>query len=181
MGGPVEVLGRERVPDRVRDEVVGGVPVAGPPVQVRHLVGVLGEQACVQHVGEQVVVAVPGALRVERDDEEVAALEVLQHPGAVGAAGDRVAQGAGEPVEDGGAEQEVADLGGLAGQHLVGEVVDDEPVAAGERLDEAGDLVALRDAAQGERGELEAGDPALGALLERVHVGGGEVQPHHAG
>ena len=27
------------------------------------------------------------------------------------------------------------------------------------------------DAAQGERGELQAGDPALGALLERVHVG----------
>ena len=69
--------------------------------------------------------------------------------------------------------------GGLPGEHLVGEVVDDEPVAAGERLDEAGDLAALRDAAQGERGELEAGDPALGALVERVHVGGGEVQPHH--
>ena len=28
-------------------------------------------------------------------------------------------------------------------------------------------------------GELQPGDPALGALLERVHVGGGEVEPHH--
>ena len=51
-------------------------------------------------------------------------------------AGDGVAQTAGEPVEDGGAEQEVADLVGLPGEDLVGEVVDDEPVAAGERLDE---------------------------------------------
>ena len=68
--------------------------------------------------------------------------------------------------------------GRLPGQDLVGQVVDDEPVAAGERLDEASDLAALRDAAQGQRGELKAGDPALGALLERVHVGGGEVQPH---
>ena len=96
VGGTVEVLGRERVPDRIRDEVVGGVPGAGPPVQVRHLVGVLGEQARAEDVGEQVVVAVPGALGVERDEEEVAALEVLQRPGAVGAAGDGVAQGAGE-------------------------------------------------------------------------------------
>ena len=81
VGGTVEVLGGERVPDRVRDEAVSGVPVAGPLVQIRHLVGVLGEQACVQDVGEQVVVAVPGALGVERDEEEVAALEVLQRPG----------------------------------------------------------------------------------------------------
>ena len=85
VGGAVEVLGGERVPDGVRDEVVRGVPGAGPLVQTRHLVGVLGEQACAQDVGEQVVVAVPGALVVERDEEEVAALEVLQHPGAVGA------------------------------------------------------------------------------------------------
>ena len=100
--------------------------------------------------------------------EEVAALEVLQHPGAVGAAGDGVAQRPGEPVEDGGAEQEVADLARLPGQHLVGEVVDHEPVAPGERLEEAGDLARLGDAAQRQRGELQSGDPALGAVLERV-------------
>ena len=35
-------------------------------------------------------------------------------------------------------------------------------------------------APQGERGELEPGDPALGALIERVHVVGREVQPHHS-
>ena len=117
-------------------------------MQVRHLVGTFGEQASVQDVGEQVVVAVPGALPVERDKKEVAALEVLQHPGAVGATGDSVTQRTGESVEDGGAEQEVADLCGLSGKNLVGEVVDDEPVAAGERLDEASDLSTLRDAAQ---------------------------------
>ena len=33
-------------------------------------------------------------------------------------------------------------------------------------------------AAQRERGELKTGDPALGALLEGVDVGGGEVQTH---
>ena len=84
-----------------------------------------------------------------------------------------------EPVEDCGAEQEVANLRGLPGQNLVGQVVDDEPVAAGERLDEVGDLFVVRDAAQGECGELQAGDPALRAVLQRVHVGCGELQPHH--
>ena len=144
-------------------------------MQIRHLVGVLGEQACVEDVGEQVVVAVPRALGVERDEEEVAALEVLQHPGAVRAAGDSVAQRARESVEDSGAEQEVTTLSGLPGKNLVSEVVDDKPVAPGERLDEASDLTTLRDAAQGERGELKAGDPAFSALLERLHVSAGEV------
>ena len=49
----------------------------------------------------------------------------------------------------------------------------------GERLDEAGDVTALGNAAQRERGQLQAGDPALGALLERLHVGRGEVEAHH--
>ncbi len=40
---------------------VAGVPAAGPPVQVRHRVGLLVEQPGLQHVGEEVVVAVPAA------------------------------------------------------------------------------------------------------------------------
>ena len=42
----------------------------------------------------------------------------------------------------------------------------------------SGDLGPRRDGAQRQRGELESGDPALGALLEGVDVGGVEVQPH---
>ena len=132
--GTIEILGGERVPDRVRDQAASGEPGAGALMQIRHLFGVLGEQTCVEHVGEQVVVAVPGALGVERDNEEVSPLEVRQRPRALGAAGDGVAQRAVEPVEDGGAEQEVANLRGLPGKNLVGQVVDDEPVATGERL-----------------------------------------------
>ena len=147
-------------------------------MQIRHLFGVFGEQACVEHVGEQVVVAVPGALGVERADEEVLPLEVGQRPGTVGAAGDGVAQRAVKAVEDRGPEQEVTNLWGLPGQNFVGQVVDDEPVATGERRNEASDLIAVGDAAQGEGGELEAGDPALRTVLQRFHVGGGELQPH---
>ena len=84
-----------------------------------------------------------------------------------------------EPVEDGGAEQEVANLRGLPGQNLVGQVVDDEPVAPSERRNEVSDLVPVGDAAQGECGELQAGDPTLCAVLQRVHVGLGELESHH--
>ena len=100
---------------------------------------------------------------VEGDDEEVVALERLEHGGAVAAAGDGVAERAGEPVEHGGVEEEGAHVVGLAAQHLLDEVVEDEPVAAGEVLDEGGRVV---DAAQRQAGELEPGDPALGAGLE---------------
>jgi serine protease AprX len=64
----------------------------------------------------------------------------------------------------------------LPGQNLVGQVVDDEPVAAGERRNEASNLISVGDATQGERGELQTGDPALRTVLQRVHVGGGELQ-----
>ncbi len=62
-----------------------------------------------QDVGEQVVVAVPAALVVQRHHEQVPALQRLEHLAAPGRLGDGVAQRAGEPVEDRGAEQEVAD------------------------------------------------------------------------
>ena len=42
-------------------------------------VGLLVQQVRAQHVGEEVVVAIPVAAVVERDDEEVAALQRLQH------------------------------------------------------------------------------------------------------
>ena len=45
----------------------------------RHLVGLLVQQTRPQHVGEEVVIAIPVAAVVQRDDEEVAALQRLQH------------------------------------------------------------------------------------------------------
>ena len=75
----VEVPAGQRVADRLGALAVLLVPVARPPVQVGHLVGLLVEQAGPQHVGEQVVVAVPLAAVVERDEEQVAAVERLEH------------------------------------------------------------------------------------------------------
>ena len=135
------VAAGERVPDGVGQQAVLGVPVGWPRAcssPTRSACS--GGQPGAQRVGEEVVVAVPPALVVERDDEQVLALEGLEHRLTVGAAGQRVAEAAGQLVEHGGVEQERAHLVRLAVQHLLDEVVEDEPVAAGEGLDEPGDV-----------------------------------------
>ena len=133
--------------DGLFGQTVGGVPGAGASVQPGNVVGLLGVQACSQDVGEQMVVPVPGALVVEGNEEEVVAVEVLQRPGAVGAPGDGISEGAGKPVQNGRVQQEVPDGSRLTGEDLVGEVVDDGSVAAGEGVDEAGDGTSVVDAA----------------------------------
>ena len=65
---------------------------------------------------------------------------------------------------------------GLALQDLLDQVVDDVAVVAGEAGDEAGDVVA---ALHRQRRQLERGDPALGAPLQRGDVLGRQRQPHH--
>ena len=55
-----------------------------------------------ENFGEEVVIAIPLALIVKRDDEQVAALQGLQHPSAIFLAGDGIAQRAAQPVENGG-------------------------------------------------------------------------------
>ena len=145
-------------------------------MELGDVTGSLLEQVRVQHVAEQVVVAVPGAVAVERDQEQVRPVQRLEHRPAAPAAGqpaDRVAQRPGEPVEDRGVEQEAAYVVGLAAQDLVGEVVDDEPVVAGEPGDEARTGRRGR-AARGR--QLEGRDPALGPRLERRDVGVREAE-----
>ena len=143
------------------------VPVAGAAVQLGHVAGPLVEQMSLQDVAEQVVVAVPAAVVVERDEEQVLPVQRWQHGPPVGPAGDRVAERAGEPVQDRGLEQEGAHVRRLAVEHLVGEVVDDESVVAGEARDEPGPVVSVL---QGQGGELQCGRPSLGARLQSGDV-----------
>lgn len=156
------------------DLTVVRVPTAGAAVELGHLVGALAAQVCAQHVSEEVVVAEPPAMLVERDHEEVFALQQLEHRlPSTRFAGHRLAQRCGETLEDGGVEQEAADGVGLPGQDLVDEVVDDETVVPGEPVDEPGGAGTVP---QGQRRELERGDPALGAALERRHRVGRQPQ-----
>ena len=88
-----------------------------------------------QQLPEEGVISVPLAARIKRDEEEVRAIGRLELLGAVRSARHRFAQRGAHPLEDRGAEQELALLGELVGEHFV-EVVTDLSVGAGERRDE---------------------------------------------
>ena len=152
-------------------------------MQLTDPVGIPGSQTGTQRVGEEVVVAVPPALVVERDDEQVLALKGLQHRLTVGATGQGVAQAAGHLVEHGGVEQERAHHVRLPAQNLLDEVVEDEPMASREGLDEPSDVSRpVGGAGMGpgrQRGQLQPSRPPLGARLERGHECGLQLQPHH--
>ena len=170
VGGQADVVSGERVRDGVRQEALAGVPPGGLPVQLRLPLGAPGAELGAERVGEQAVVAEPAALAVQRDHEDVLSLEGLEHGRTVVAAGEGVAQRAAELRQDGGVEQELRRLAGLAAQHLLEQVVEHEPVAAAERVDEPVHVGAVGMGAGRERRQLQPGRPALSARLQ-----GGDV------
>ena len=124
------------------------------------------------------VVAVPAPLVVQGDDEQVGPLEVLEGrlTGRRGVEQHGITERAAEAIEDGRPQQEGLHGLGLPLEDLFDQIVEHEAVAAGERRDEAGSVCT---ALQGDRGQLQAGDPALGAGFERGDVVGREVEVHH--
>jgi len=130
------------VADRLGAVAVLLEPRARPAVHLRDQVRLLVVEAGLQHVGEEVVVSVPAAPVVERDEEEVGALQALECGAAAVLARHGVAQVAGEAGEHRSPQEEVANLRRLAVQHLLDQVVDDVAVVAGERRDEGGGVVA---------------------------------------
>ena len=73
----VEVAAGQGVPDRLLREVVALVPQAGALVQERNQVRSSGEQVRPQHVGEQVVVAVPLPPIVQGHENRLARSRVM--------------------------------------------------------------------------------------------------------
>ena len=95
------------------------------------------EQLVSQQLPEQVVVAVPLASVVERDQERVRPLDVSQHRRRARSVDHLVAQRGAEPVQDRRCQHEGAGLCGLAGKNLSGQIVDDVAVISGEGVDES--------------------------------------------
>ena len=161
-------------------EAVGLVPLAGTEVVLIHTSGRDRDLLAPlpQQIGEQMVVAVPAPLVVEGDDEQVGPIEVFEGllTGGRGVEQHGITEGAAEPIEDGRPQQEGLHGFGLPLEDFLDQVVEHEVVAAGERRDEArGVLTAL----QRDRGQLQAGDPALGPGFERGDLVRGEVEVHH--
>ena len=141
------------------------------------LVGELRAQLGAQQLGEQRVVAMPGAALVERRREHAAVLQSRQHRVAVRRPGERVGELGAQRVDDRRAQQEVAQLRWLAREHLADEVVADRGVGAGEVLDEVARLGMLL---QRHGREAQRRRPALGAPPERREVLGRERDAERA-
>lgn len=116
----------------------------------------------------KVVVAEPRPPRVERRHERVRVLELLQDPLRPDAAGEVVCERPAHALEDGRPQQQLAHLGRLALEHLSHEVAGDSPLAAGELGDEA---LGVGRPCERDRGEPQAGGPALGPLVQQRHAG----------
>jgi hypothetical protein len=164
----VHVAGRDRVFDYAGHVALIGKPLAGSPVQVCHAVRREPLELAHQQAAEEVVVAKPAPVAVERDHEQVRALELEQHLGAVPPLGDGVGERAADALEDRRAHEELPYVGRLAPNDLVPEVVDEVPRVDGHPLQETGVIGSL---AQRKRGEIQPGHPSLHTALERREVG----------
>ena len=90
---------------------------------------------------------------------------------------DRVAHGAGQLVEHRRLLEEGELLGVEPAEQLVAHVVREQPIVAAEARDRTVDVLV---AVQRQRGEIEPGRPALGALEQHERVLRLEVEPHQA-
>ncbi len=162
------------MPDRIVPEAVIGIPLTGALMQRRLGARRYDFQAMLQQIGEEAMIAIPLARRIERDDEEIGVLQRRQQGAAVLPPGHRVTQGRRETIEDGGLQQEVLHSGRLALKDFVGEVIQDIAIAARKRSNQ---LPGIGVTAQRQGQQLQPGDPALGALLQHGDIALIQFQP----
>ena len=178
-------LGHEQPPQEVPVLRVGGVverlerlalvaePARGPAVQLGNGVRRLDREPVAQRLAQQCVVAEPGTVGTQADDEGVRRGELLEALLPPRLAAQLLGERGVEPLGDRRAQQELLHLRVVAGQHLLGEVLDDGVVVAAE----VGGPVSRLVAGEEERRQPQPGRPPLGALDEQLGVAGPE---HHA-
>ena len=100
-------------------------------MQRDQVVGVVTLQHLVQKLAEQVVIAVPAAFVVERNQKQVGAFEVFEHPLAVGALRERITQRGVNTLRQRRLYQKSTHIGGLAVEDFLGHIIEDVTVRAG--------------------------------------------------
>ena len=68
------------------------VPATGTLMQQRNLLRLLAAQACPKHIGKEAVVAIPLSPVVQRDEEQVGALQGQERAAAIGPVGHGITQ-----------------------------------------------------------------------------------------
>jgi hypothetical protein len=123
-------------------------------------------------VRQELVVAEPRALSVERDDERVRFLQCQQHLLGARAAGQQVGELTVHPVDKRGSQQHALNLARLALEHLGHQVLPDSAVGPGELGHET---LGLRVTGKRDHRQAQASRPTLGVLVQRGHPFGGQV------
>src|SRR5215213_3643646 len=129
-----------------------------------------------ENFGKEVMVTIPPAPVIQRNDKEVATLQSFQHNSGVLPVGDGISQRAAQPLENRGLEQELPDTFGLALQDLFNQIVQDVAVVSSESLDEPGKVLP---APHRERRQLQADDPAFRTGFQGADLFFCEVEAHH--
>ena len=104
-------------------------------VELGRDLGLTELELAAQQVAEQVVIPVPRAAAIERDDEAIVVLERHEHARGVVFAEDRVAEGAAHPLEHRRARQEPHLVVRQPRQQLEPQIVGHEPIVTAERRD----------------------------------------------
>ena len=99
-------------------------------------------QATTQHLGKEVVVAIPVPLVVKGDKKEIGPFQVVQHRLSSCLFGHLITQGTAQALQDAGLQEEGLDLRGLQRKHFLTEVVKHEAVAAAKGSEERGDIAS---------------------------------------
>ena len=133
-------------------------------------------EVAAQHLGKQVVVAVPTPLLVQRGHKQVGPLEGLQYGLAPFLTGHRIAEWPAEALQETGMQEKLLHRGALPREHLFTQVVEHIAMTAGEGSQKRGDIGS---ALQRERSQLQVGNPALRAAFEGGNGRSPQVQPHH--
>ncbi|MCY1418164.1 hypothetical protein D9M71_337150 [compost metagenome] len=173
-GRLVGFAGGEELFDSGLRAVLRQVPARRLHPQLAREAGLFPFQDATQEAGEQVVIAEPAVFGVQRDQEQVGLLQLVQHGLAAAAPGEGIAERRAQLVEHAGLQQEAAGVFGLPVQQVFGEKFGQVQVGAGERVDEGRAVVVP---AQRQRGEIEPGDPAFGAAGQGVDVAVAEFEP----
>ncbi|MOA28682.1 hypothetical protein D3C78_1496440 [compost metagenome] len=100
-------------------------------------------QGMTQKTGEQVMIAKPLLLAIDRHEEQVCTLQNADHCQTVGATGNRVTQRGIKLIEDAGLHQKQATVLILAGKDILGKVLGQLQIGTGKRGDKGGVIVAI--------------------------------------
>ena len=148
-------------------------PVGGGGVQVGGPGGSLAVQVGDQVGAQEFLDAVGVAVLSGGGQQRGVVGEPVEQAAGVFPAGQLGGQPGGDGVADADHSQELLDVVGQRGEDLSGQVVGDRAVVAGELVEER---VAVGGPGECECGQAQPGGPAAGALVQRVDLGGGEVQ-----